>query len=239
LLAVTLPWFFATLGLGVALERRFAAAGTAAAVSLAYATPWFAFGGMLFAHGFSGAAVCAATLLALGSQPTKRAPVAAGLAMGWAVTAEYPLAVVAVLLAGAVFLQRSRNLVWFGLGAFSPALALALCNAACFGAPWSLSSAQEVAPACAALSQQGLFGIGLPAGEGFWLLLLSPERGLLAWAPLLLFGFIPPTKTKDALPWFCWLASVAQLCLMAGYPNAHGGWCPGPRYLVATFPLLA
>jgi len=239
ILAVTLPWFFATLSLARFLKRRFPNAGLALVLALAYASCWFAYGGMLFAHGFSGAAVCAAVLLALGDKPSKLTLSASGFAMGWAVTAEYPLAVLAVLLGCAVVRQAGRSVFWFALGGIFPLLGLAYYNSVCFGAPWSLSTAHEVTPYYAALSQRGVFGIGLPTGSGLWLLLFSPERGLLFWAPVLLFGFLPPRGEKDVLSWFSWLASLAHLLLISGYPNADGGWCPGPRYLVASFPLLA
>lgn len=233
ILASALPWFLASLLLARQLHRRWGEAGALVAGALAVATPWLAGGALLYSHALAGACLLLGGALLLREKPR----FLAGVLLGWAGVSEYPTALVGGLwLAMAIW--RQRWAMWRAWAGFLLPLAfLAAYNWACFGNPLVLSSARELYPQFSALSQTGLFGITWPRPANFWLFLFSPERGLLFWAPFLLFGLLPPRRGSPV--WGAWAGAAVLLVLMAGYPNAHGGWFPGPRYLLSVFPLLA
>ncbi|MEO8036943.1 MAG: hypothetical protein ABI837_21115, partial [Acidobacteriota bacterium] len=74
-------------------------------------------------------------------------------------------------------------------------------------------------------------------------LLLDPSKGLFVFSPVLLAAPFALRKSRAALTGrqFGSLASVplSILLVYAGYPNWHGGWTVGARYLVPALPFLA
>lgn len=235
ILASGLPWLLTSLFLARELGRRWGEAGALVAGALAVATPWLASGALLYSHALAGACLLFGGAFLLQEKP--RPLFLAGVFLGWAAVSEYPTALVGGLwLAIAAWRRRYASWpAWLGLAL--PLVLLAAYNWACFGNPLVLSSARELYPQFSALSGKGLFGIGWPRLRNFWLLLFSPERGLLFWAPFLLLGLLPPATGSASRG--AWAGAVALVVVMAGYPNAHGGWFPGPRYLLSVFPLLA
>ncbi len=122
-------------------------------------------------------------------------------------------------------------------GAAIPLLLLLSYNATCFGSPWILSSAREAHPDFATLAGKGLFGLGLPSPRVAWDFLFHPARGLLLFSPFLLWvvpGFVSWWRSReDRADCVFALAAVAGLFLiLTGYPNWHGGWALGNRYLL-------
>lgn len=206
----------------------------------ALATPALAASLLLFSHALTACLLLAA--LALLERGRRRCDAGAGAVLGWACACEYPLAVpAAVLVLAATGGPRWRRWLAVGAGAGVPATLLAIYNSACFGSVWSLSSAHEAHRGFAALEGSGVFGVGLPDWQGVWGLVLSPERGLVIWVPLVLVAALGLAR----LPIATWrtvapagLAFLSLLVLMSGYRNWHGGWFPGPRYLLAALPLL-
>lgn len=239
LLAASLP---ALLGAVLVLRAVSASLGNgtgAVVVAWALATPWLTSGCVLFAHALAGTLLWGAARLALAEvAPKPRQLAAAGFLVSWGATVEYPTLLVGALLGGFAVRRWGWRASAMLLGAVPPLAALALYNWACFGAPWALSSGREVSPAFAALAKEGVFGVSLPTWEGLWVLLLSPERGLAVWAPLLLLGLLRLPRLAADFGCFAWVASWAMVLVMSGYPNAHGGWFAGPRYLVSVFPFL-
>jgi hypothetical protein len=129
------------------------------------------------------------------------------------------------------------------VGGALPLALLGIYNAACFGSPFALSTTHEAYGSFAALVRQGLFGISWPTLGGLAGLLFSPNRGLLIWAPLVALAATGALRRQHwpegsgarvALV----AAPLALLLVMSGYPNWHGGWFPGPRYLLPVLPLL-
>lgn len=238
LLACSLPLWI-TLAL---LRRRQEEHTELLAWGWALGSPAWAASLLLFSHALTACLLLAGFTLLHGATRATRRDVLAGALLGWAVVCEYPLAVPAAMLALTVAGPgRWRRWAAVGVGGLLPAAGLAAYNGACFGAFWSLSSAHEAHPGYASLLGSGVFGIGVPSLGGLHGLLLSPTRGLLVWFPLLL-------AVAAALPWACrrldraeaaaGLAGLGLVVLMAGYRNWHGGWFPGPRYVLAVVPLL-
>lgn len=234
ILASALPWFLASLLLARELFRRWGEAGALVAGALAVATPWLAGGALLYSHALAGGCLLLGGALLLRDKPWLL--FFAGVFLGWAGVSEYPTTLVGGLWLAMTTWRRRFGLWPAWLGFALPLILLAAYNWACFGDPLVLSSARELYPQFSALSQEGFFGIGWPRVSNFWLLLFSPERGLLFWAPSLVLGLFP-RKESPCLE--AWVGALALLLLLSGYPNAHGGWFPGPRYLIAVFPLWA
>ncbi|HSS44769.1 MAG TPA: hypothetical protein VLO07_05440 [Thermoanaerobaculia bacterium] len=164
--------------------------------------------------------------------------VGAGLLAGWAAISEYPAALVLALFA--VRALRGRipgRAVFLGLGAAVPIAVLAAYNAICFGSPFVLSSAREALPRYAELSERGLFGFGAANAQVAMGYLVHPARGILLFSPFFLWTFAGFRqwwrKREDRAD--CLFFSVATALfffVMTGYPNWHGGWSLGSRYLM-------
>ena len=73
-------------------------------------------------------------------------------------------------------------------------------------------------------------------------LLADPSKGLLVFSPFLLLWPSAFRASRAPLPFGGRLAlaltPLSLLLLYAGYPNWHGGFTVGPRYLVAALPFL-
>jgi hypothetical protein len=128
------------------------------------------------------------------------------------------------------------------LGGVPFALALALYNRAAFGSAFTLSSAHERDAAFRGMAGEGLFGIGVPNLGTLVRLLLDPSKGLLLFSPIILMAMamLPRAyRAMTARQLGSLVATPAVLILLyAGYPNWHGGWTVGARYLVPALPFL-
>jgi hypothetical protein len=214
--------------------------------ALLFATPLFAYGLLLFSHALVAAALFgawAALFTPAAPRSAARRDAGAGALLGLAVFAEYPAAVPAAVLAVAAAWGRGPGRVArIASGAVPFALALLVYNRLCFGGFLELSSAHEAAGSFRSLAAMGLFGIGLPSPAAFGRLLLDPSKGLLLFSPFLVLGLraLPASVRCLGRPATAALALVplSMLLLFAGYPNWHGGFTVGPRYLVAALPFL-
>jgi len=213
--------------------------------AVAFGTPFLFYGRSFFAHALSAAMLflawdrLRASSARAGGLPLGAA--LAGLVAGWAAISEYTVAPLVGLLAlrAAMGPDRRRLAV---LGAFLAGAAIPLAlllwyDAACFGSPWILSSAREADPSYAALASRGLFGIGAPNARVALDYLVHPARGALLYSPFLLwfFGGVAAWWRSGRDRADCLLAAAAVavgFLAMTGYPNWHGGWSLGDRYLV-------
>lgn len=252
-------WALARLARRVAQTSPEAAPLVVAAI--AFGTPYLFFARSFFAHAWTAALLFlswdaivagedAGRENAGEDRPNRRGALlaaGAGLLAGWAAISEYAVAPVALLLAvRAVAGRRWRRGAAFALGAAIPLLKLAFYDAVCFGSPWVLSSAREAYPSYGRLAGSGLFGFGAPSLRVAAAYLLHPARGLLLFSPFLIWavpGFVRwwRTRVDRADCSFALGATLLYFVLMCGYPNWHGGWSPGSRYLVPIllFPALA
>jgi hypothetical protein len=212
--------------------------------ALAFGTPLLFYGRSFFGHAWTAALLFLAwdlTRLYREREPSRQAGVlllGAGLLAGWAAISEYTAAPIALLLAIPAGARRpSRTLFLFGAGAAVPLLLLLSYNASCFGSPWVLSSARESYREYAELAGRGLFGFGAPSLKVALALLFHPARGLLLFSPFWLWlapGFRAWWRAgscrADCL--FALAATAGFFLLLTGYPNWHGGWSLGDRYLL-------
>jgi hypothetical protein len=244
LAAATLPALLLALLLEGAAVRLGATPARArfAAAALLFATPLFAYGLLLFSHALVAACLFGAwaAFFVAGERP--RRDLLGGALLGLAVLSEYPAAIPAAILVGCAVAVSPRRLLAIAAGGAPFAAGLAAYDAVCFGSPFALSSGFERAAAFRGLAASGIFGIGAPSATVLLRLLLDPSKGLLLFVPLLLLWpwAFPAARGRVSRPGGLALVLVplSLLVLYAGYPNWHGGFTVGPRYLVAALPFL-
>jgi hypothetical protein len=221
--------------------------GAPAAVALGLGTMVLPLSTLLFSHVFTAFLGFAAFALMLRERDGPASPMLlglAGLAMGYAVTSEYPLFFVALVLG--LFLLSRRD-AFTALGVFRRAGAyiaggivgivpLLLYNHYAFRS-WTHLAYSDVPR-----QQKGFFGIGLPSLKVLSTLLFD-SRGLLTLSPVLLMGAIGTVllykrgRRAEAL-------TIGGICLCylgynSGYYLPFGGGFMGPRFLTTMLPFLA
>lgn len=78
-----------------------------------------------------------------------------------------------------------------------------------------------------------------PIGAGLFGLLLSPGRGLLLYAPVVLAGVLGLRVAPRAAVWLCAGVPLLHLIVVARWWSWEGGTAWGPRHLLPVLPLLA
>lgn len=180
-----------------------------------------------------------------GMRRPRLAAAGAGFLAALAAISEYTVAPLALLIGLRVLAGRSAGrVVAFGLAALLPLSALLLYNTLSFGSPLTLSSAREADPGYAQLAQQGQFGFRLPSPRFATYYLFHPARGVLLFSPFLLWaipGAVRWWKSRERrADWWLFVGgTVLMLVVMSGYPNWHGGWALGSRYLIPAVFLAA
>jgi hypothetical protein len=248
-------------------ERLQPGFGAATAVTLGLGTLALSLSTLLFSHIFTAFLGFAAfTMLMRERDGPQRAWLcgAAGLAIGYAISSEYPLAILGGVL-GLYLLSHpdTRSALWWprrdrhgaparrntraALRALSRPAAylagiavglvpLALYNLAAF------HSLTHVAYANVPQQHKGFFGITAPSLR-VAATLLGDSRGLLTLAPVLVMGTLGTLalyrrgRRAEALV-------IGGTCLLyltynSGYFLPFGGGTPGPRFLATTLPFLA
>ncbi len=165
-----------------------------------------------------------------------------GVLMGLAVAAEYPAAMVVVLLlAYAASCVRPWSRLWAVVAGLVPTgLGLALYHAAAFGGPWALGYQFSTQGNRRAGLFMGLAAIDWRALHG---ILVSEYRGVFYSAPWLALA-LPGGIALWRRGWrrevaLCALVFLGFLWMNASLVDWQGGWTFGPRYLVPAIPFLA
>jgi hypothetical protein len=228
--------------------------GTVAAITLGLGTIVMTFAAEYFSHVASAALGFAAFAILFRERegPPRLAPVAAaGLAAGLAVTIEYPLGLLGVILF-VYALSRSaprmpRALV-YGVGAIAGAAPALAFNAWALGSPFDFAYSSAVAVqgfsghAVLGLNDPGFFGIGVPR-PGAVLDLLLASRGILTLTPILamaVVGAVLMRQGRRRAEANVVLAVAAVFFLYnSGYWLPFGGGTPGARFMIPALPFLA
>jgi hypothetical protein len=216
-----------------------------ALLALLFGTPLLAYGLLLFAHGLVALCLFGAWALLFPTDRTETAvrDLVAGAFLGLAVLSEYPALVPAAILAiaGAWGRPVSRA-VRIGLGALPFAVVFFGYNVAAFRGPFSLPVGHERFAAFRKLREHGAWGVGWPSPANALRLLADPSKGLLVLSPVL-FAALAATPdvvrklgaraggTLVAVP-------LSLLVVYSGFPDWHGGFTVGARYLVPALPFL-
>jgi hypothetical protein len=237
-------WCGATLPL-LAMLVVFARAGRAAGgetafavAAAAFATPLFVYGLLLFSHALVAAALFGAWALLY---VEKRLDVVAGALIGIAVASEYPIVIAGAVLVAGLLNWKRIALVCAGGAPF--AVLLAVYHKSAFGGVAAVPALYEKHPAFRELAHTGFFSLQIPDVAILTRILFDPGRGLLLFAPVLLAALFALPAARRALPRPAFLTLVlvplAIVAVYGGYPNWHGGWNVGPRYIVSAIPFLA
>lgn len=216
--------------------------------ALMFGTPLFVYSLLFFSHVLVAVLLYFAFRLLYDTERVfLRNCVAAGFLCGFAVTCEFTAIVpVAVFGVGLIFADRRNENLWqnvffFALGGLPFAVVLLLYNYSIFGTPFTTSYAYESFPEWAEVAGQGVFGIGFPTLSNIYLLLFSPSRGLLFFAPILVLPVIAFFTSRERKTWRHRVkiaAIVISILVLCGHGAAHGGWAFGARYLVFILPLM-
>ena len=234
-----------------------AAVGTA---TYALATPTWGWATNFFGHATAGALLIIGFVLVdkLATCMDKKHDgkaiaaliLAAGLALGAAITVEFPSAVpVAIILAYLTFLNMGKQtfasalLITAAIGAVVAAtqIPLLLYNAAAFGAPFKLGYSNVVGFAA---MKSGFFGIRLPNFHVLGEILFGSRRGILWLSPVLVLAVAGTLDSfrragERAISALVMSILVFYLLLNASYAYWDGGWSTGPRHITPAFPFLA
>jgi hypothetical protein len=165
----------------------------------------------------------------LAQQPTRRALVLAGLVVALAVANRPQALVFAGVAAAFVAQRRRRDLLPFLAAPLAAGVGVALYNVALFDT--------------VAGGYGGLQAFDAPLFTGLAGLLVSPNRGLLIYTPVLVFalwGAVRVWREPTAPPWLRWLTVGigAHLLLHAAFREWWAGYTYGPRYLTDVLPAL-
>lgn len=164
----------------------------------------------------------------------------AGLCCGLALASEYTTAIAAGgIMAFATTLRRAFVL---SAAAVPPLLLIPLYNYICFGSPLQFAYHNLALPEFQEMNN-GFFGISFPPKlDAIYLILLSPERGLLFWTPFFLMaipGFIRLARISKKLSAVAIIVIFFHVVCIGGYFMPSGGATLGPRHLSAIIPFIA
>lgn len=252
LFAVALPSVAGALAvflLAMRMTRGHRTRAASVAVIYGLGTTAFPYSTVLYGHQLCAAMLVIgfAVVALLPARTNERTPaVLAGLALGLAVTTEYPALVPAAGIA--IWSLRRHGFGFFAslaLGAAPWAIALGVYHTAAFGSPWSTGydfvHREEFA--------QGMrehYGIGWPDPVVLVSILFGEYRGLFYLCPVLLLAAWGTTVLLRRAPGldrtaFVLSASIVAyyLLLNAGYYMWDGGASTGPRHAVPMLPFLA
>jgi hypothetical protein len=239
LLLLVLVWY--------AAERLQPGLGAATAVTLGLGTLALTLSTLLFSHiftAFLGFAAFAMLMRERDGPPRAWLCGAAGLTLGYAISSEYPLAILAGVL-GVYLLSRRDTLTplgvlrrggAFAVGALVGLVPLALYNLAAF------HSLTHVAYANVPQQHKGFFGITAPSLR-VAATLLGDSRGLATLSPVLVMGALGAValyrRGRRAEALVIGAVGLLYLTYNSGYFLPFGGGTPGPRFLGTTLPFLA
>jgi hypothetical protein len=211
--------------------NRLAPPAWALGLTLTYAlatNTWVVSSQGLWSHTLSELALVILSGVLLVPEPSRRAMVVAGVTAAVAVANRPQLLPFALLAAFFVWRHQRRYLVAF--------LAVPVVAAALLAA-YNLTLFRGLAG--------GYFGFGhfsTPLLAGVAGLLLSPNRGLLIFAPLTIFAFYGAVRVwrGDRPLWLRYLAVGLgiHLVLYGKFDNWWAGYAYGPRYMTDVLPVL-
>jgi len=245
--ANVLPGALLVLLLWRVAERYEPGYGVAAAVAMGLGTLVLPLSTLLFSHIFTTFLAFAAFWLMIREREGPPSPMLlglAGLAMGYAISSEYPTFFAAIVLAGYLLSRRdalhargvASRLGAYVAGGIVGIVPLALYNHYAFGS-WTHLAYSNIPR-----QKQGFFGIDPPSLKVLATLLLD-SRGLLTISPVLALGALGGVlmykrgRRAEAL-------TIAGVCVCylgynSGYYLPFGGGFMGPRFLDTMLPFIA
>ena len=252
LFGAVLPMLLLLVLVLVVVERVVPGYGLPTAVLLGAGTLLLPFATLFFDHVLSAAIGFAAFVVLFLERERRSASLlaAAGVLAGLAIVVEFPLGIVALVLAGyaAAGERPIRRVLAYAGGVLAGVVPLLTYNAWAFGSPITLSYTNALkqpagagAPVVGA-NDSGFYGIGLPEPRVALSILFS-EKGVLVVTPIVLVALagLPLLwrAGQRAETMVCGAVPLLFLTYNASYYLPFGGQGPGPRFVIAALPFLA
>ncbi len=211
-------------------------------------TPAYAYSNAFYGHQLSAALLVGAYYLiaTLHRPPSRARLLVVGALLGFSVVAEYPAALLVVVLSAyAVFVLRRQgrlaSLFWIGLSGSMVALAWFAYNNAVFGGPLELG--YRYSELWVDQHEAGFLSLTRPHLDALWGITFSRFRGLFLLSPIALLalpGFAYAWRRQELRPEA--LVSAAALGTMLLFNGSSimwwGGYAVGPRYLLPALPFI-
>ncbi len=210
-------------------------------------TPAYVYATLAYGHQSCAFALFASFLLL--NRPGRgpdwlRAAVAGFLAAGASVI-ELQVAPVSAILGLYLLIEagfrrkRPATVFAFALGAAIPTLGMLWYNHEAFGSPWDMGYFHHVTFSHVH-THDNPTGLTGPDWSKLGPLLVTPYRGLLVYAPLLILAvpgwIVLLARRAWAMAAVSFLVCVAVLLVNLSYPEWTGGWSTGPRLLLPLIP---
>lgn len=216
------------------------------------ATPWLGWSVQFFGHAAVGACLILAFTLATGLQADLQRPrlraMAAGIALGLAISIEYTAAPPVVLIAlYAIWHLRRwpavRLLEVFGfafLGGLLAVLPMLVYHQVSFGGPFKVGYSNVVGFEG---MQQGFLGLTFPDPGALWGIIFGFQRGLFWLAPVIVLVPVGVWRAWRAGWWraeivLCFLMVLYYFLFNASYFYWQGGASVGPRHVIPAIPFM-
>lgn len=222
--------------------RELVRGSSAVWVTLVYAfgtSTWSVASQGLWGHGPAQLFLAAALYAALRGDSDPRLLRNVGLAAGLMVASRPVTGLLAIALLAYAFHRDRREGLWGALLFGTVTLTVVWHNLSSFG---SLAGGYAELHATHA-SRHGVEGVlATPLGEGLLGLLLSPNRGLLVYSPVLVFAvagmLLAASSRRRRFLYYLAAGCVASLLMLAKYSVWWGGHSYGPRLPTDFLPAL-